>query len=127
MHTALEAREPFLDHPLVAFALSLPDEFKLRGRQSKYLLRQLLYRYVPRELIERPKQGFAVPIEQWLHSLLREELLAIGRDEAFLQAFRLDGFTLRSLIGDFLSGRRYVNGYLIWFIYVLNQWHERWK
>jgi asparagine synthase (glutamine-hydrolysing) len=72
MAVALEAREPMLDHRLVEFAWTLPRRFKYDGRQSKRLLRQVLYRYVPPELVERPKMGFSIPLGAWLRGELRD-------------------------------------------------------
>jgi asparagine synthase (glutamine-hydrolysing) len=82
MAVALEAREPMLDHRLVEFAWKLPPRFKADDRQSKRLLRQVLYRYVPRELVERPKMGFSIPLGGWLRGELRpwaDDLLSPGR------------------------------------------------
>ena len=72
MSVSLETRAPFLDHRVAEFVWSLPINFKVRGRQSKWILRQLLSNYIPNELVERPKQGFAVPIGEWLRGPLRE-------------------------------------------------------
>ena len=72
MAVSLETRAPFLDHRVVEFASQLPLRLKLRDKQSKWILRQLLDRYVPREFVERPKMGFGVPLHDWLRGPLRE-------------------------------------------------------
>jgi len=72
MAVSLEVRVPLMDHRVAEFAWSLPMRMKLAGGQGKHVLRQVLYRYVPRRMIERPKQGFAVPIGDWIRSPLRD-------------------------------------------------------
>ena len=105
MAVGLEARVPVLDHRVVALAARLPSDMKVRNGERKWLLRQILYRYVPRELIERPKMGFGAPIGQWLQGPLREwaeNLLAEDR-------LRREGYLIpkavRCLWTEHLNGR----------------------
>jgi len=72
MSASLETRAPFLDRRVVELAWRLPLDAKIRGRTGKRILRDILYRHVPRNLLERPKQGFAIPIDRWLRGDLRD-------------------------------------------------------
>ena len=125
MGVSLEARAPLLDHRVVEWAWRLPISFKKRKGQSKWLLRQLLYKYVPSELIERPKTGFGVPIDVWLRGPLREW----GEDLLSENRLREDGFLhpepIRKAWVQHLSGRRN-DQYRLWTILMFRAWKERW-
>lgn len=126
MHVALEGREPFLDHHLIEFALSIPDHLKINKGVSKYLLRKVLYKHVPSALIERPKQGFAVPVHSWLKNLFADDLRQIAKDEAFFEAVQLHPMAVRDTLKRFLSNDPHVSPHFVWFIFILHQWHKRW-
>jgi asparagine synthase (glutamine-hydrolysing) len=106
MGVSLESRAPFLDHEVIEFAWSLPLNMKIRHGQGKWLLRQILYKYVPQNLIERPKMGFGVPIDSWLRGPLRswaEELL----DEPYIRSSGyLNATAIRKKWDEHLSGKR---------------------
>lgn len=124
MAVSLEARVPLLDHRVVEFAWSLPGHLKIRHGTSKWILRQMLYRHVPRGLIERPKMGFAVPLGDWLRGPLRawaEDLL----DPVALTAGGLiDAGPVRALWGEHLAGRD--RQFLLWDVLMLEAWRRRW-
>jgi asparagine synthase (glutamine-hydrolysing) len=125
MAVSLEARVPLLDHRLVEFALQLPLEAKLQARRGKWLLRQLFNRYLPAEFAERPKQGFAVPLADWLRGPLREWAEAL-LDERRLSA---EGFLaagkVRRQWDEHLSGSRNWSTQL-WNLLMFQAWQERW-
>ena len=97
MAFSLEARDPLLDHTIIEWAAKLPLEWKLRNGINKYLLRKLAYRHVPREILDRPKMGFGVPMAQWLRGGLRVWGESLLSDDQAFDALELDAQAIRSL------------------------------
>ncbi|MDB4147074.1 asparagine synthase (glutamine-hydrolyzing) [Amylibacter sp.] len=125
MGVSLETRTPFLDPDVIALSTRLPMPMKIRDGQGKWALRQVLYQHVPREMIERPKAGFAIPIGIWLRGPLRdwaEELLSHKRlaKEGFF-----DPDIVRQTWAEHLSGRRDWATRL-WAILMFQAWHAQW-
>lgn len=126
MHTALEGREPLLDHKLVEFALSLPDHIKMSNGVSKSVLKNILKKYVPGEITERPKQGFSVPIGDWLNTALLPEVQEMLNDRAFMECFNIRTAHLATAVQRFQQGRAVINAKLIWNFVTLHKWYKRW-
>src|SRR5690606_1677909 len=104
MSHSLEARVPLLDHRVVAFAYRLPVAWKVRGGRGKGILRQVLARYLPPEMIDRPKSGFGVPVDEWLRGPLRPWAEDLLTSEA-LEAAGLHAAPIRARWAEHLSGR----------------------
>ena len=125
MYSSLETRAPFLDYRIADFACSLPNKYKIR-EQNKWALRQILYKHIPRELVDRPKQGFSLPIGTWLRGPLKkwaEEL--IDRDLIKSQGF-LDYKIVEKYWQELLDGNTFNNS-KIWSIIVWQSWLLEWS
>jgi asparagine synthase (glutamine-hydrolysing) len=125
MSVGLEGREPMLDHRLVEFAFRLPMHLRRGELGPKHILKKILYRYVPRALVDRPKQGFAIPLEQWL----RKDLEQLTRDclgeDRIQRAGIFDSSVVRRVVNGFYGGDRRAAEQL-WFLLAFELWHEKW-
>ena len=125
MAVALEARVPLLDHRVVEFAWKIPRQTLMRYGVGKWPLRQVLYRHVPRELIERPKTGFAIPLGEWLRGPLRDWAETLLSEKRLRESELFSVPTVRQVWTEHLNGRRNWQ-HLLWDVLMLEAWRERW-
>ncbi|MDR1490336.1 MAG: asparagine synthase (glutamine-hydrolyzing) [Desulfovibrio sp.] len=122
MAVSLEARVPLLDHRIYEFVQSLPAGMLTRGGESKYPLRRVLYRYVPRDLIERPKMGFGVPIDHWLRGPLREWAESLLEPDRLRREGYLEPDVVCPILQKHLAGEDYQ--YWLWDVIMFQAWLE---
>ena len=121
MAASLEARMPFVDHELVEFVASLPDDHRVRGRTTKWVLREAMKRVIPREILTRPKIGFSVPVQHWLRGEMRGFLLDQLLDaHSFLRA-QMRPAQIERYVNEHLSGARN-HEKLLWMLLNLEIW-----
>ncbi|MCK4641804.1 MAG: hypothetical protein KAU06_10735, partial [Candidatus Marinimicrobia bacterium] len=120
MGNSLEVRVPFLDHRIVEFASSLPVDFKIKGKTGKYVLRNLMKRYLPKEIIKKPKRGFSPPIKEWLKNELREYCQDALLSSNVLNQYFNKG-KIEKLLNEHYAGKRDFQ-YQIWTLLVFAQW-----
>ena len=125
MSVGLEGREPLVDHRLLEFAARLPIEFKIDGRSTKRILKDVVHRFVPKEMMERPKTGFSLPIYSWL----RNDLSYLLDEFCSPQALRDTGFLnepfLSRQVTLFRKNRLHYSP-LVWRLLIFQMWYQKW-
>ncbi|MGH6980453.1 MAG: asparagine synthase (glutamine-hydrolyzing) [Stellaceae bacterium] len=126
MAVSLEVRVPLLNHHIVEFAARLPFDMKLRGNVTKWAMREILYKYVPRDLIERPKQGFMVPLDDWLRGPLKHWIDDLVAPETLRREGYFDAEAIGARWQDHRN-RAWDWGYALWNVAMFQSWlaHER--
>jgi len=125
MAVALEGREPFLDHKLMEYAMALPLKFKYRSGKGKFILRKMLAHYLPKEITQRPKRGFELPIGEWFKSDLKEYVDEYLAEQRLERLGLLNPDFVRQLKSDYFDNR-VLNHDKLWNILMLQMWLEKW-
>ncbi|OCX54036.1 asparagine synthase (glutamine-hydrolyzing) [Mucilaginibacter sp. PPCGB 2223] len=125
MAASLEGREPFLDHHIIEWAAQLPSELKYYKGDKKHIIKQIVHRYVPQQIMDRPKMGFGIPVEKWLRNDLRE----VVEDYLSEQKLRKHGLfniaEVRKILTQFYNGRTEKH-LQIWYLLMFQMWYEMW-
>jgi len=117
MAASIEARTPLLDHRIVSFALNLDEKLKVKNKTAKYILKQVLYDYIPEELFDRPKWGFSIPLDQWLSKELKPLITNTITRERLEEAEIFNVPEVLLLLDRFFKGEKYLYN-KIWLVYV---------
>lgn len=125
MSVSLEGREPMLDHRLIEYLAQLPSSFKIRDGVNKWLLKQVVHRYVPKELMERPKRPFIAPLMVWFRKDLQEQLRYYLSEKSLSTTGVFDHAPIIRLRDDYLAGKK-VNYQKLWQVLMFQLWYNRW-
>ena len=120
MAVSLEAREPLLDHRLIEFAASLPERLRVRRGEGKWLLKKTMQRYLPSDILYRPKQGFVTPVSDWFRGPLAQQARAIASSDALVRTGWFDGKRLAAIADAHIAGRSDY-GRLLWQLVMLDK------
>jgi asparagine synthase (glutamine-hydrolysing) len=125
MSVSLEGREPFLDQHIIEWVATLPSHYKYHEGQKKYILKQIVHKYIPHQMMERPKMGFAIPVEEWLTNELKGLVEENLNDESLKAHGLFNTAEVKNIVTGFYNGRK--EKYLkIWYLLMFQMWYKKW-
>ena len=125
MAVGLEGREPFLDHELIAFMAQIPDAFKCNANETKILLKSIAHDMVPKNLLDGPKKGFAIPINEWMRTKLSDRLKQFSETDFLVKQGIFNPPILQKMIQSFLNGNN-GEGLKTWYFLTFQMWYSKW-
>ena len=125
MTSSLEAREPFLDHRIIEWAAQLPDNYKYNKGIKKHILKEIVHQHIPKSMMDRPKMGFAIPIENWLTNDLKEKVFYYLSSTKISQQGIFELEFVEELKKDFYSGKTEL-ALKLWYLLMFQMWYEKW-
>jgi len=124
MSVSLEGREPFLDQDIIEWAAQLPSHYKYYNGQKKYILKQIVHKHIPKAIMERPKMGFGIPIENWLSVELKELVKEYLSEEALKKHGLFNIGEVRAIVNDFFNGRKEKH-LKVWYLLMFQMWYRQ--
>ncbi len=125
MSVSLEAREPYLDHRLIEWVASLPDQYKYNNGVKKFLLKEITHQYIPKKLMDRPKMGFAIPIENWMQNEWKEKLVYLLNENRISKQGIFNAKIVSNYLNQFLNGKKEF-GVKVWYLLMFQMWYDEW-
>lgn len=125
MSASLEAREPFLDQRIIEWAARLPDAYKYFKGAKKYILKEIVHQYIPQTMMDRPKMGFAIPLEHWMMSGLKDQVIFYLQEKRLYEQGIFDASAVTKLKTDFFNGKKEL-AQKLWYILMFQMWYEKW-
>jgi asparagine synthase (glutamine-hydrolysing) len=125
MTVSLEGREPFLDHRIIEWAARLPDSYKYHNGEKKYILKEIVHQYIPKEKMDRPKMGFAIPIAEWLSKDLKSYVEEYISEEKIKKQGILNWNKVNDIKTKFYNGKKELD-YKIWYLLMFQMWYDEW-
>jgi asparagine synthase (glutamine-hydrolysing) len=125
MSVSLEGREPLLDYRLIEFVSQLPSDIKIKNGDKKWLLKQITHKYLPKEMMNRPKKGFGVPLTEWFRDELKDYFMIYLDEDRIKKEGLFNPKEVVRLRDSYLNGNK-ENVQKLWFLLMFEMWHERW-
>ncbi len=125
MSVGLEAREPFVDHRIAEFMARLPTEYKLKDNRQKILLKDIVHKYIPESIMNRPKMGFGIPLEDWMGKDLKDLFMNTMNTKSISDSGVLQPKVVEHMVNTFMSGKL-EQFQRIWLVFVFQQWYQYW-
>ena len=125
MTASLEGREPFLDHRVIEYAAQLPNDYKYHNGIKKHIIREIVHNYIPKEKMDRPKMGFAIPLAAWMNNELKDMVNSYINEKSIKEQGLFNWEAVSRLKTAFFSGKSEYD-FKLWYLLMFQMWYERW-
>jgi len=125
MSVSLEGREPFLDHRIIEWAAQLPMEYKYNNGNKKFIIKEIVHKHLPKQMMDRPKMGFGIPIANWLQNDLKPFVMEYLSDSFITRQNIFNKLEIKRLTDKFFNGQN-EKADIIWYLLMFQMWYDKW-